>query len=170
MSTAQQPYFDCLKRTLHAALCIVNTPSLVVERHNKPEVEVASSPELLLNTLVICRDDQERTMIETSVNSVRVSICFKKPDATSELVSAKFVSFLAQRADKFHILRRKPVAGYDISFLITNEQTETMNKQKLIDFIIQFMADIDADIAALKLRINNRVRRAATEWLQTLAF
>lgn len=29
--------------------------------------------------------------------------------------------------------------GYDISFLITNYHCEEMQKQKLIDFIVQFM-------------------------------
>lgn len=46
---------------------------------------------------------------------------------------------MAQRADDFIILRRKPIPGYDISFLITYHHTEIMNKQKLIDFLIHFM-------------------------------
>ncbi len=168
MSTAQQPYFDCIKRTLNAALCLVSFPSPLVERHNKPEVEVQGSRELLLNSITICRDDQERTFIESSVNSVRVSICFKKPDALSELIARKHVAFLAQRAEKFHILRRRPIDGYDISFLITNDAMETMHKAKIIDFIIQFIADIDKDITAMKLNANSRARRSAIEWFQVL--
>lgn len=169
MSTAQQPYFDCIKRTLNAALCLVSFPSPVVERHNKPEVEVQTSPELLLNSLLICRDEQERTLIESSVNSVRVSICFKKPDALSELIAAKHVGFLAQRAERFAILRRKPIPGYDVSFLITNEAAETMHKAKVIEFIIQFISAIDADITAMKLNANSRARRAAVDWLSVLS-
>ena len=34
------PYLDCIKSTLSAALCIENFASQIVERHNKPEVEV----------------------------------------------------------------------------------------------------------------------------------
>ena len=37
---ALKPYLDCIKATLHAALCIENFASQIVERHNKPEVEV----------------------------------------------------------------------------------------------------------------------------------
>ncbi|MBA0797497.1 hypothetical protein Gohar_008194, partial [Gossypium harknessii] len=43
------------------------------------------------------------------------------------------------RAEAFQVLRRKPVQGYDISFLITNYHCEELQKQKLIDFIVQFM-------------------------------
>ena len=33
---------------------------------------------------------------------------------------------------------------YDISFLITNEHLDYMWKHKVIDFLIQFMEDVDA--------------------------
>ena len=35
-----KPYLDCIRETLHAALCVSNFPSQIVERHNKPEIEV----------------------------------------------------------------------------------------------------------------------------------
>jgi actin related protein 2/3 complex subunit 4 len=166
MATAQQPYFDCIKRTLHAALCLTSFPSQVVERHNKPEVEAQSSPELMLNPILICRDDQERVLIESSVNSVRVSICFRHGDGLGDVIAKKYVGFLAQRAIQFHILRRKPIPGYDISFLITNEEAETMHKHKCIDFIIQFIADIDKDLTSAKLNVNQRLNRVAADWFQ----
>ena len=37
---ALQPYLDCIKATLGAALCVENFASQIVERHNKPEIEV----------------------------------------------------------------------------------------------------------------------------------
>lgn len=40
------------------------------------------------------------------------------------LLCRKFASFFTQRAEHFVILRRKPVEGYDISFLITNTHLE----------------------------------------------
>jgi hypothetical protein len=39
-SFALKPYLDCIKATLHASLCVENFASQIVERHNKPEVEV----------------------------------------------------------------------------------------------------------------------------------
>jgi actin related protein 2/3 complex subunit 4 len=169
-ATAYIPYYDCIKRTLHAAICITNFPSPVVERHNKPEIEARSSPELILNSLLVSRSDQERTLIETSINSVRVSICFQKSDALAELIARKYVGFMAQRAERFQILRKKPVEGYDISFLITHDEAETMHKNKIVDFIIQFMTDIDKDVTAMKLNTNQRARRAAMEFFQSMNF
>jgi len=42
----------------------------------------------------------------------------------SHILVNKFSRILMQRAEKFAILRRKPVPGYSISFLITNIHTE----------------------------------------------
>ena len=50
--------------------------------------------------------------------------------------------------------------GYDISFLITNFHTEEMLKHKLVDFIIQFMEDVDK-----KLFLNARARFVAESFL-----
>ena len=164
MSTAQQAYFDCIKRTLHAAITLTNFPSPAVERQNKPEVEVQTTPALLGNSILICRDEQERTLVESSVNSVRVSLCFKMSDDTSRMIGEKYVGFLEKRAGSFHILRRKPVKGYDVSFLITNEEAETMHKHKVVDFIIQFVSDVSKDIAEMKSAVNGRAHRTAVEW------
>lgn len=70
------------------------------------------------------------------------------------------------RAEAFQVLRRKPVQGYDVSFLITNYHCEEMQRQKLIDFILQFMEDIDKEISELKLTMNMRGRLVATEFLK----
>jgi len=35
-----KPYLEAVRKTLHASMCLENFPSQVVERHNKPEVEV----------------------------------------------------------------------------------------------------------------------------------
>ena len=47
--------------------------------------------------------------------------------------------------------RLKWIQGYDISFLITNVHTEEMLKHKLVDFIIQFMEEVDKEISEMKL-------------------
>jgi actin related protein 2/3 complex subunit 4 len=45
--------------------------------------------------------------------------------------------------------------GYDISFLITNFHTEEMLKHKLVDFIIQFMEEVDKEISEMKLFVSD---------------
>ena len=65
------------------------------------------------------------------------SLRIKQLDAMDTLLTQKFTRFLMQRADRFIILRRKAVPGYNISFLVTNAHLEYLVKAKLIDFIIK---------------------------------
>nr|CCD12020.1 unnamed protein product [Trypanosoma congolense IL3000] len=178
MNDECQAYYTCVSRTLHAALCIGNYPSRAVERHNKPEVEVndctsdtglGKSPEFLLNPIRITRSEHESCFIEPSINSVRVSFSFLKTEALADLISRKYVSFLAQRGQEFRILRKRPVSGYDISFLITHEDVETIPRGKIIQFMITFLMEIDEDIRNLKMNANERARRAASEIFKAMA-
>ncbi|XP_067934111.1 actin-related protein 2/3 complex subunit 4-like [Watersipora subatra] len=147
-------------------MCLENFSSQVVERHNKPEVEVKTSKELLLTPVTISRNEREKVLIEGSVNSIRVSIAIKQADDIERILCHKFTNFMMQRAENFTILRRKPVEGFDISFLITNFHMEQMYKHKLVDFVISFMQEIDKEISDLKLSVNTRARICAAEFLQ----
>lgn len=173
MANTTQAYIDTIRETLKAALCLTNFPSQIIERHNKPEVEVGISKEILFKPITIVRvpsdpskedpavDKCEKVLIEGSVNSLRISICLKKADNLEVILLHNFVSFLQQRAESFVILRRKPVQGYDISFLITNLHTENLFKHKLIEFIISFMQEIDKEISEMKISVNTRARIAS---------
>ena len=70
---AQAAYLECLRSTLTAAICLQNFPSQIIERHNKPEAECRTSSELLLNPVVVSRNEQQQVKIEASINSVRIS-------------------------------------------------------------------------------------------------
>ncbi|CAM9158457.1 unnamed protein product [Ascophyllum nodosum] len=70
-----------------------------------------------------------------------------------------------QRAEQFVVMRRKPAEGYDISFLVTHTHLEKLWKHKLIDFIIQFMEDIDKEISGMKIAINARGRIIAQQFM-----
>ncbi|XP_015510143.1 actin-related protein 2/3 complex subunit 4 [Neodiprion pinetum] len=166
MSATLKPYLTAVRRTLTAAMCLENFSSQDVERHNKPEVEVMSSKELLLTPVMISRNDKERVLIESSINSVRVSISVKQADEIEKILCHKFMRFMMMRAENFVILRRKPIDGYDISFLITNFHTEQMFKHKLVDFVIHFMEEIDKEISEMKLSVNARARICAEEFLK----
>ncbi|KIW57309.1 hypothetical protein PV05_05877 [Exophiala xenobiotica] len=165
LSQSLRPYLQCVRSSLTAALALSNFASQASERHNVPEIEAASSPEVLLNPLTVARNENEKVFIEPSVNSVRVSIRIKQADEIENILVHKFTRFLTQRAESFFILRRKPVKGYDISFLITNTHTEEMLKHKLVDFIIQFMEEVDKEISEMKLFLNARARFVAESFL-----
>ena len=65
-------------------------------------------------------------------------------------------------------MRRKAIDGYYMSFLITSINIEKMWKQKLIDFVIQFMEEIDKEISAMKIAVNARARLVAAEFMKRL--
>jgi len=67
------------------------------------------SPEVLLTPLTVARNENERVLIEPSINSVRVSIKIKQADEIENILVHKFTRFLTQRAESFFILRRKPI-------------------------------------------------------------
>lgn len=70
-------------------------------------------------------------------------------------------------AENFFILRRKPIKGYDISFLITNFHTEEMLKHKLVDFVLEFMEEVscgsltlpEGNVLTVTLRLTRKSRR-----------
>lgn len=157
-----------MRSSLTAALTLENFGSQVVERHNIPEVEAQSTPEAVLVPLTVSRNEHEHVLIEPSVNSVRLSIKIKQADEIEQILCHKFTRFLMQRADNFVILRRKPMPGYDISFLISNAHTETLLKHKLVDFIIQFMEEVDKEISEMKLSLNARARIVAESYLSVV--
>ncbi|KAH8084252.1 hypothetical protein HD553DRAFT_312388 [Filobasidium floriforme] len=169
MSNTLRPYLNAVRSTLTAALTLENFSSQVVERHNYPEVEAGNSQETLLQPLLISRNESERVLIEPSINSIRLSICIKQADEIERILCKKFTRFMTMRAEGFVILRRKAIPGYDISFLITNFHSETMLKHKLVDFIIQFMEDVDKEISEMKLSLNARARIVAESYLVTFS-
>ncbi|PNF29776.1 Actin-related protein 2/3 complex subunit 4 [Cryptotermes secundus] len=128
-----------------------------------------TSKELLLTPVVISRNEKEKVLIETSINSVRISIAVKQADEIERILCHKFMRFMMMRAENFIVLRRKPVEGYDISFLITNFHTEQMYKHKLVDFVIHFMEEIDKEISEMKLAANARARICSEEFLKRVS-
>ncbi|KAJ3239737.1 Arp complex subunit [Chytriomyces hyalinus] len=165
-SNTLRPYLTAVRATLTAAMCLENFSSQIVERHNKPEIEAQTTKEALLTPVQISRNENEKVLIEPSVNSLRISIKIKQADDLERILCHTFTRFLMMRAENFVVLRRKAISGYDISFLITNFHTEQMYKHKLVDFIIQFMEEVDKEISEMKLSINARARIVAESYLQ----
>ena len=96
-----------------------------------PEIEAATSPELLLNPLTVSRNENERVLIEPSVNSVRLSIKIKQADEIENILVHKFTRFLTQRAEAFFILRRKPIK---VSKLTAHPMSQTSHEaQSLLE-------------------------------------
>ena len=169
MAQTVQSYLKSIRDTLDAVLNLRYFPSQLVERQTHPEVEFQDNAKLLMNPLVISRSEQEKTLVEASVNSVRISICIKKNQEIEELLTHMLDRFLSLRADKFQILRKKPIKDYDFSFLITEEHLQRFKKEELINFILEFIQGIDKEINDMKLAIITQSRLAATYFTNAIA-
>lgn len=62
-----------------------------------------------MNRLVVSRNANERVLIESSINSMRVSIKIKQSDEIEAILCKKFARFMTQRAEQFFIMRRKSI-------------------------------------------------------------
>ncbi len=153
MAQTLASYLKQIRDNLDATFNLRYFPSQLVERQTHPEVEFQDNPKLLMNPLVISKSEQERCLIEASVNSVRVSISIKKNQEIEILLTHMLERFLSLRADKFQILRKKPVDGYDYSFLVTDEHLQKYKKEELVNFILEFIQGIDKEINDMKLAI-----------------
>lgn len=114
-SQSLRPYLHCVRSSLTAALSLSDFASQASERHNVPEIEAGSSLEVLLNPLTVSRNENEKVLIEPSVNSVRISIKIKQADEIENILVHKFARFLTQRAEAFFILRRKAIKVQEVS-------------------------------------------------------
>ena len=122
----------------------------------------------MLPPILISRTDHEYCLIEASVNSLRLSVKVKQGDLLEEILTKKFMRFITQRAEHFWIIRRVPIKGYDISLLITNFHTEDLLQEKIVDFVVKFLEEVDKEINMMKLSVNTRGRAVATEFLASL--
>jgi hypothetical protein len=114
--TPQQDYISAVRKTLHSVLCLRDFPSELVEKHNKPEIEMhdhdKSNRWLCIKPILISRKDKrnyEKCLIEASINSVRVSFRIQQNDQMETLITGKMAKFLASRANFFEIFRKKPI-------------------------------------------------------------
>lgn len=75
---------------------------------------------MLLTPVTISRNENEKVLIEGSINSLRVSIKVKQADEIERILCHKFTRFLMMRAEHFYILRRKPVEvkPYNLNYFL----------------------------------------------------
>ena len=77
----------------------------------------------------------------------------RKPISVRSLLRySPLLSAHAVQAVTDHYSRRSnpplpAMQGFDISFLLTNFNLENMYKHKLVDFVVQFMEEIDSEVS-----------------------
>lgn len=165
MVESYKPYLAIIRDTLLYTLCLRDFPSQKYEKIIRPQVEVEENSELVNKPIVITRSEDEKVLVESSINSVRVSVCIKKHSDLEKLMVSIYTKFLMNRANKLNILRKKPVKDYDISFLITNYHLEIYKKEDIINFIVNFIQDFVKDITDMKLTVNSQARFSTTNFM-----
>ena len=135
----------------------------------KPQVEIVSSPSYIKEPIIVSKSENEKCLIERSINSVRISYLFPfetKQESIDKLVGNMLTKFLMCRADDIPIFRRVAIKGYSISFLITFDHVEAYGKEKLIKFLGQFLKNIEKDINSFKLDLNAQARAIASDCMK----
>ena len=170
MVSSAQNYLKAISDSLDAVLNLRYFPSELVERQIHPEVEFQDNPKLVLNPIFIAKSEMETCLIEPSINSVRISISIKKGLEIEHLLTRMLERFMALRADKFEILRKKPAKeGYDFSFLISADHMQKYTKAELINFVLEFVAGIEKEITEMKLGVINHARVSAGFFVNSIA-
>ncbi|KAL2893503.1 Actin-related protein 2/3 complex subunit 4 [Bienertia sinuspersici] len=77
--------------------------------------------------VLICRNEAEKCLIETSINSLRINLKVKQADELEIILAKKLLRFLLMRAEAFKVLRRKPI---QVLYML-NFATSLIGKQKL---------------------------------------
>lgn len=76
-----------------------------------------------MNPLTLSRNENEQVLIESSINSIRISIKIKQADDSERILTRMFTRFMMLRAESFVILRRKPIhvrCTYECIFLYSS--------------------------------------------------
>ena len=123
-----------------------------------------------MKPIAITYTKEEHCLIEASVNSVRISFAIKKVEIEN-LLTDLVGKFLALRADRFKIFRKKPVdeEKFDFCFLISEDHLVKYHKHELVNFILEFIQGIQKEITEMKLALIQQSRIAAAHYMNTLA-
>ena len=173
--------FGRLADTLRTSLCLYQLPCEHTDGYSRPEVEFRDSEHLILPPQHLLGSKQDEILIETAINSVRISLKVRISmkavlsvwhwlgcsHTSKKIQSAHFASrlFVAQmrptsllddwlrnkhiqliqrHADEFRIVRRLPVPGYCLSFLVTVEHLQLFDKALLIGCICECITQLSS--------------------------
>ncbi|MEN2497758.1 MAG: Actin-related protein 2/3 complex subunit 4, variant 2, partial [Marteilia pararefringens] len=147
---SSRKYETAIKCSLESSFDLFDVDSKVSERDSKPEIEMKTSPELILQPIIIEKSEIERTKIEISINSIIVSFQIPIMDQVEQMLARKFFNQLMRDHSHFEIVRKVPIKGYHASFLITSKHVKNLNKQELINWLVSFAIDTPSHIKTLK--------------------
>jgi actin related protein 2/3 complex, subunit 4 len=156
----REEYGEDIAIALYRNLCLRDFPCQDVERRNKPEIEFATCPELLLPHVVVQRQQSnEACLIEPSINSTRISFRFCHEDGLEEALGNSYYRFLGRNADFLPLLRRRAVDGYHLSFLVTAALLQQLGVMQIVLFLVKIALQMPAYLSDLKCQVRSLNRR-----------
>ena len=172
MSSSLAPYLDQIRTEIEQSFAAMDEVSASSSSKYpiRPHVELQKG---LVRSKELQRggkSKKECCLVESSSNSVRVSFLFKQQhqdaDPIEQSILSKYMKFFQQRADQYSILRRKPVEGYSISFLVLNTHVCKFGTDQILQVILDFLSQLDRECSDVKISINARARLIATEFMK----
>lgn len=132
--------------------------------------DVESIRPLVTNESTTTARTRESCLIESTSNSVRISFLFKaqaraKADPLEASIVFQWMRFLMVQ-EQHPLLRKEPIEGYSVSFLVTNKHLTIYGQEKIQDSILGFCANIDRECSDIKLQVNAQARYVTTEFLK----
>ena len=113
---------------------------------------------------------REACLIESTSNSVRISFLFKaQANAKTDPLEASilFQWMRSLMVTEHHpLLRKKPIDGYSVTFLVTNRHLAMYGRQRVEEAILSFCAKIDKECSDIKLQVNAQARYVTTALLK----
>ncbi|KAF7458693.1 Actin-related protein 2/3 complex subunit 4 [Cryptosporidium felis] len=116
----------------------------------------------LIKTIYVYRHSKEFCFIESSIDSIRVSLKFYLKCEFEKMLFNQLTIFMRKNSDFLSFVRKESIEGFDMSFLVTNRILNTsapkciekeqklkdrfMGKYDIIHFILKFVVDIDRQI------------------------
>jgi len=161
-------YISSIRQAVEKALSFMEYTDMDKEGPIRPIVELRRPSELLYDNIVLTNGN-EKCLIESSANSLRISFSFKyeQSDHVDKILGRKFSSFFMKRADDLIIFRRKPLDGFSVSFLLVpNHIQRVSSKETVIELIIRFVEEVDKEVSSLKLDLNRSSRVMATTFFK----
>lgn len=115
---------------------------------------------------------RESCLIESTSNSIRISFLFKaqanskaKTDPLEASIVFQWMRFLMVQ-EQHPLLRKKPIKGYSVTFLVTSKHLSIHGAKTVEDSILGFCAKIDKECSDIKLQVNAQARYVTTEFLK----
>ena len=93
LQTQKDAYAENVANVLSCCLNLITVDSKTIERVSRPEIELNTSPELILQPIYIEKSADEWARIELSINSLILSFRFKTSDSFEDVLLKGFMRY-----------------------------------------------------------------------------